>query len=437
MSTADGKAKVFNTVGSYTSMNKEGALPPKTNVMTSVNNKGETIPFMLDALKVVAGTEALKALTGQMLTKLVGSVEPQLKTALKKQMIQGNADKPLPTSFTNNGTTMKVKDIDATGKFKVAPNSDAGSLMYNTSGPNFDSAAHSAIQNAGTDTPYNNMTINYNAGTDSFKIKPKPGSASIGKFMTTYIDNTPLINQKEIVNNVMDKIYGSTTAKLGKTQEQVYAELQDSKVLENLLDGVDSFDLTPEELAELQRKAEELVNGLLNYDMGCGMLQASLSFDDMKNLIGQISGSTDPFAVGNALEASIDQSTANNPETSAANKETIKDGFFQKIIKTFAVKLVEAVTTAPQVRMLLTLMAGFTGAVINAKAYLKSIKVCVKCMIKEILILIGEFIFALVVLYMIKLIKPVIKKIVKEKINQFVKMIKSLTHTNKVKVTTG
>jgi len=44
--------------------------------------------------------------------------------------------------------------------------------------------------------------------------------------------------------------------------------------------------------------------------------------------------------------------------------------------------------------------------------------------------LIAEFIFSLVVTYLIKLLKPVIQKITKEKINQYVNIIKSLTAVN-------
>jgi hypothetical protein len=48
-------------------------------------------------------------------------------------------------------------------------------------------------------------------------------------------------------------------------------------------------------------------------------------------------------------------------------------------------------------------------------------------MAKEIMIMVAEFIFLLALVYLMKLLTPVIKRIVKEKINQFKRIIVSLT----------
>jgi len=114
----------------------------------------------------------------------------------------------------------------------------------------------------------------------------------------------------------------------------------------------------------------------------------------------------------------------------------MKDGFFQRIIRIFTVKMLEAVTTAPQVRTMLGMMSSLqnNGVVSLNKPSedMKKFKTCIKCMGKEIMRLIAAFIFALAIAYLLKLIKPVIKKVVKEKINQYVGVIKSLTGANKL-----
>ena len=435
MSLADNKRSVFTTIGAYTSLNQQ-QIPPKSNdSYPSVNNKKDSVPFLLDVLKTVAGSEALKLVVGQMLTKVVSNSEPTLKTALKKQFIHSNSNEALPTSYSSNGITMPVKNVDTTGKYKVDKNSSEGGLLYNTSTPNFDSSAHDAILNSGTDTPYNNMIINYNATSDSFNIKPNnSGGSNIGDYFSNYIDNAQILDQKEIVSNTMDSIYGTLKNKRNKTIQQTYDELQVQKMLEQLLNDDDSFTISPSDYANLLQKAREMVDGVTNYDMGCGVMPAQLSYNDFKNLVASISGSTDPFAVGNAVEATIDQS--NNTATSTENKQTIKDGFFQKIIGAITMAMLLAVTTAPQIRVLLGIMGAFenNGAVLitNPNEDMKKFKTCIKCMATQIMKIVAEFIFALAILYLIKLLTPVIKKVVKEKINQYIDIISSLTGSSNV-----
>ena len=165
------------------------------------------------------------------------------------------------------------------------------------------------------------------------------------------------------------------------------------------------------------------MNGVINYDMSCGIIAASLPFNSLNDLVTVVSGSTNPFLIANAIEGTIDDSTTNNVQATDENRETIKDGFFQKIIKTFTNELLQAATTQPQIRMLLTILNSFQngGQVANNKAKddMKNLKIFIKCMAKEIITMISEFIFNLAISYLIVFLTPVIKKIAKEKINQF------------------
>ena len=109
MSLADNKRNIFTTIGSYTSLMEQGENPLQTDLFPSINNKKDIVPFLLDVMKTVAGTDALKETIGSMFTKLIGDVEPKLKDVLKKQFTQSNADDFLPTTgnnFLNNGITI-------------------------------------------------------------------------------------------------------------------------------------------------------------------------------------------------------------------------------------------------------------------------------------------------------------------------------------------
>ena len=93
--------------------------------------------------------------------------------------------------------------------------------------------------------------------------------------------------------------------------------------------------------------------------------------------------------------------------------------------------MLEAVTTAPQVRTLLGMMSSLqnNGTVLlgDATEDMENFKTCIKCMAKEIMRLVAEFIFVLAIAYLIKLLKPVITRVIKEKINQYSDIIISLT----------
>jgi hypothetical protein len=435
MGLIDDKKNVFTTIGAYTSFieRSKNQKNDKSNLFPSINNKKDVVPYLLDILKVVVGSDALKQLTGELFTKFVDNVEPQIKETLKKQMIQHNSGSPLPTNFKNNGVTVPVKNIDIFGKFKSNPNSDAGNLLYGTL-DTFDTKAYQAITLNGTPVTYNNMSITYHSSSDSFNIKPTVASSTqtIGEWLGNYIDDTVIINKKEFLTNVMNAVYGSVTANQGKTLQQVYDELQVSKMLDQLFEDNDSFEISQDDYDILLQQAQALVDGVVYYDMGCGIIGAELPMDDMTSLINQISGSTDPYLVSNAVEATIAQSTANIQETQQENKETIKDGFFQRIIKMVQQILAQLMTSSPQVRALQAIISGFESAdgitpkIGDPKQDMKKFKIFLKCMINDLMRMINQFIFELIVAFLLAMLTPIVRRIIQEKINQYVGILKSL-----------
>jgi len=430
MSLSSSKQDIFTTIGAYTSLKQERKLPDQTNLYSSVNNKKDIVPFLLDILKTVVGTEALKQLTGQLFTDFIDSVEPKMKSSLTKQMTQYNSGAELPTAFqsTGAGYTMPLKNIDTFGKFKSSPTSEHGSLLYDTSVANFDTAMYSAILTG--NATYNGLRIGYNSATDAVTFKSAVASPSIGQWMGNYINGAVIIDKKSFLTNTMNAVYGSVSKAQGKSVQQTYEELQILKLIEQLINDDDSFEISQADYDELLEKAQELVNGVVYYDMGCGVIGATLPLSGMTDLIRQISGSTDSTFVADKVDNTVDESTIKTPITAAANKQTIRDGFFQRLIKAITLALAQAMTASPQIRALLAIQSAIQNNGVvkigNAKDDMKNFKVFLNCMIKDIMRMINEFIFNLVVLFLISLLNPIIRKIVKEKINQYVGIIKAL-----------
>jgi hypothetical protein len=430
MGLVDNKKNVFTTIGSYTSVIQAVNATDTTNLFPSINNKKDVVPFMLDILKVVAGSTALQELTGQLFTNLVDKIEPQLKTAMKKQVVQYNSGDGLPAQFTTgSGYSVKAKDIDVYGKLKTNPNSAGGNLIYDSGLQDFDGKAYNAIQNAGTFVNFGGLMMKYDTPTDSFVFKSNGSSPNIGQWSTDYIDSLKIINKKEFITNTMNAMFGTLTKSQNKTVDEVYQELQVNKLLEQMINDDDSMVISPADNEELQRQAQQMVNGVLSYDLGCGLMAAVLPMSGMTSLVSSISGSTDAFFVGNQISAVIDSSIPNQ-DTAAQNQQTVKDGFFQRLIKIITQALAQAMTTAPQIRAILAIISAFQNGIPqigNPKDDLKKFKTVIMCNIKAAMRLINEFIYNLIVKFLVILLVPVIKKIIKEKINQYVGIVKSLT----------
>jgi hypothetical protein len=434
MSLSDDKKNIFTTIGSYTSVIQATKTPDTTNLFPSVNNKKDIVPFMLDILKVVAGTDALQSLTGELFSKFVDKIEPEMKSALKNQVIQYNAGDNLPSYFASgNGVRVKVKDIDISGKFKTNPTSQAGQLLYDNSKPNFDSSVYDAIKNGNSN--FGVLHMSHNAITDELVLKGNitPDTPTIGTWLNKHIDNLTIIDKKEFVSKVMNKIYGTITKNQGRTINDAHNELVVNQLIDQLINGDDSFEISPEDNAALLLRAQEIINGIVNYDLGCGVMAASLPLTGLTKLVQNISGTTgqasDPNYVGNQINNTIAQSVTDQ-DVANTNKETIKDGFFQKLIKLITQVLAEALTTNPQIRAILAIVSAFQNQgnvkIGQPKDDLKNFKVFLKCSANTAMRLINEFIFNLIKKFLVALLKPLILKIIKEKINQFTDIIKSL-----------
>lgn len=442
MSLIDKKRGVFTKISSYTSLAQQGKLARKEKSYPSINNKKDVIPYLLDTLKTIAGSDALKQLVGGMITELVDTSEKEVKSTLKKQFTQYNSDDDVPSTIKNDGINVPVKNIDLKQKLKINPNSDSGNLIYNKTKVNFDFTAYDAISNPGTVKTFGGINIKYDDNSDSFNFKAA-NNVSISKFFSDYIDNAEIINKNELITNVMDGIYGTFSSKNNRTSQQILEDLQVQKMLEQAANDDDSFVILPKDFDELQEKSKQISKGVTTYDMGCGYMDVSLSFNSLNNLIETISGSTDPFVISNAIENTINESTSGSTTTQTTteeNKQTIKDGFFQKLINIFTTMISQASTQSPQIRALLSIYSVIEGGnneISTPLQDMKKFRIFIMCLVKKILALISEFIYNLAIGYLISLLNPVIKKVLEEKIKQFKNLIKSLTSNKIVNKTTN
>jgi len=433
MSLSDDKKGIFTTIGSYTSMIQSIQATDTTNIFPSINNKNDIVPFMLDMLKVIAGSDALKEMTGELFTNFVDKIEPELKTALKKQVTQFNSGVEIPSYFksTGAGISVPMASIDIEGVTKIKKGTPSADLLRSDNALDFNSVLYDTVLNDGTEVNFGSaLTMKYDSNTDKITFKENASlGTDIGTWASTYINDITIINKKEFMSNVMNRIYGTITKAQGKTVEQTYDDLVVDQLINQLINDDDSFEISAAENEALLAQAQNLINGVVYYDMGCGLMGATLPMSGLTSLISQISGSTDSNFVSDALATTADNSIT-DPAAAAENKQTTRDGFFQKIIKLITQTLAKALTSSPQIRSLLGIISAFqnqgTAILGKAKDDMKKYKTLIQCNIKAAMKMINKFIFDNVKKYLVYLLVPIIKKIMKEKITQYSATIKGL-----------
>jgi len=436
------RKQIFDDIKTYSTLGESIKMPKsKDELFESINTKKDDITgFLLDTLKAVAGSAALKELTGEMLSTFLDDAEKTMKTAVKNNLTSFDSNITLPTDFINNGVNIDASKIDLSGKLKIDPNSDIGDLLYDNTNLNFDKISYDAIMGEGTEVSFNNLKIKYDSITNSFTYKPNISSPNIniGEWINDYVDNTEFINKKELTSKILDNLYGTIKKNEDKSVETIIGDLKINNLIDKLINDEDIL-ITDDELKLINIKAKEIKEGVMNFNMSCGIIQAELPLSGLTNLINNISGSTDPNLIANAIDETINQSfeNTNNEETVSNNKTSINDNFFTKLINLFKTEFSKIVAVSPQARMLLSVTSSFKNNNIpqlgDIETDLKVYKNTIKCMIDEILWALFGFIFSIVVGYLISLLQPILKEISKEKITAYKNIISNLI-TSKIDI---
>lgn len=431
MGLIDDKKNIFTEIAALTSARDGLQLPNTSNSLSSINNVNEIVPFMLDMLTVLIGSEALKATTGELMTSFIREIEPELKVGLKTQFIDFNSDGSLPNTFTTTGYRVDAKTIDVFGKLKTDPSSDLGNLIYGNSSNNFDQAAYNAIASPNTDVSYANILINYDDSSDEFIIKGN-SSANIGDFLDEYIDELVLIDEAEFISKVIDKLFGTVSSSQQKNVQQTLQEEKINRTIEKIIDEEEDIVINDSELKQLEAIAEQKANGVNKINVGCAILNTSLKVNDVETLVNNSLNNTDPLSVGNSYVSTLETSfnDTNNGNQYTENQQAAKDGFFKRLIKAIVQTLIESITITSQIRTLLLITTAFKNNDVpeigNPVQDLLNKRKLADCLAKRVKTLINEFLFELVKKELLKIVIPVTRIILREKINQFIGILRSL-----------
>jgi hypothetical protein len=422
------KKDIFNQISAFTSL-KEIELKPNNlfDSISSINNSKDVVPFLLDLSTSLVGSDGLENKFGLLFTQFISEYEIKSKELLQKQFLGVNSNLQLPTSFINNGINIPIKNLDDMGNLKTSKTDPLGELIYDDTTDNLTTKLKNSIISPNTVIQYNNLNLVYDENSQVVNIKPL-SSGSISNFMSGYINNLPGINKKEIVADILNSVYGIKTKEQDKTVNEIRNEVEIDLIIDKLLTEED-LSLTEDDLIVINDIADEIFKGFNEIDLGCGFIINEITIDELVQISNSISDSDDPFEISNSVNDLFLNSLDEDSDDS--NKTNLKDSFIKRLINILKSRIIKDIIFSPDKKLLFYLNQSIQNNQnidfnINSIDFVKDNLNLIKCVSDDVKSLFIEFIFNLVKTEILEITKPVLQKIIKEKINNYTIILRSL-----------
>jgi hypothetical protein len=422
------KKDIFNQISAFTSL-KEIELKPNNlfDSISSINNSKDVVPFLLDLSTSLVGSDGLENKFGLLFTQFISEYEIKSKELLQKQFLGVNSNLQLPTSFINNGINIPIKNLDDMGNLKTSKTDPLGELIYDDTTDNLTTKLKNSIISPNTVIQYNNLNLVYDENSQVVNIKPL-SSGSISNFMSGYINNLPGINKKEIVADILNSVYGIKTKEQDKTVNEIRNEVEIDLIIDKLLTEED-LSLTEDDLIVINDIADEIFKGFNEIDLGCGFIINEIIIDELVQISNSISDSDDPFEISNSVNDLFLNSLDEDSDDS--NKTNLKDSFIKRLINILKSRIIKDIIFSPDKKLLFYLNQSIQNNQnidfnINSIDFVKDNLNLIKCVSDDVKSLFIEFIFNLVKTEILEITKPVLQKIIKEKINNYTIILRSL-----------
>lgn len=421
MSLIGRKKNIFTTISSIKSFNENDRKVRTNDSLSSLTNKKDSLSFLLDLISVLIGSGGFIKLIGGLFSNVFDEAQPLIRIQILNNLTTPLSNKPLSSTSFSSDITLPLSYIDVFNKLKIDPSSNIGNLMYGVD--SFDYKLYDAINNPNTDKTIGNIIVNYSDSSDTLSIRAVNLNQTVFDFYEEYTDGI-IINKNDFITNVIDGIFGVKTSSQNKSLNQITKELILKSKIEKI-NNEEEISISPSELENIENNSKQLKNGVSEIDLGCGVYKSSITIDDLSSLINNInSEDVDQNTISNEFSNLFDKSfkIENNPDAA-------KDNFSRKIISGFELELIKSFYLNPE-----TLILNYINQMIvdgeinnNTENLIENNKQTIGCISGKTKEVINKFIFNLVKSELNSLIKPFVKMIIKEKINQYSGILRSLT----------
>ena len=424
MAIVDQKKKVFGNIAALRTLT-EGFPKLKTSFsFPSINNNGNPITFLTDLIKSLIGYEALVKSVVDILSHSLPDIEHEIKVVLKqelKSIVSCGVDPSIPAFIKSTGTgiNIEVNKIDFTDMMLIDPNSVGGKLMYNditsplVNSTDFNTFLFGTIQDDGishdwgSNTSVGNDVISVkfvSLGTGSIPnntitINANPTYDSAPKTLTDlnndYIDSLVLFNPENIINNVVDSIFGSISVSVNKTSKQLESEAKVNNVIDCIVNADDDdiiddsfFTFTNDEVYVHEETANFRKSGIKKLEC-CNKVAASIPVTFLTSFNNEIATATTVGQKSEIISKNLDkmatQTTANSPNP--VDHISIKLNFVQEILNNLTKSIINIVISPKIILIFLVnfkIINGPTADFTDSVEFIKYNKTLLKAMMKKI-----------------------------------------------------
>lgn len=383
-----------------------------TNSFSSMNNGTNSVEFLLDLVQSLIGYDELKENIVDMLTRKLPEIESEIKNVLKleiKGFVSCGINPTIPDFLKSNntGVTLKLQNIDFFEIMKTEPTSAIGSLIYGdvNSGLNstdFNTFLYSNIsQNKSDFTPNGGAVSPWGSsvsGSDIIDVKFSPvgptvqttlspitvnniikinansnyDNKTLTEFNNAFIDSITLfglpnnIDGSNLLNNIVDNLFGTMSVEIGKTKSQLKKEAEINECLNCILnadenDVIDDsyFEFNNQQLINIDYYVNNRKNGIRILET-CGNLPTNIPIDTLLSVNSELSAATQNTtnlieskvkAMTDAINQLADASASNSIPI---NVPTIKINFILELIKDFMKSMINIILS-PKLMVLFSL----------------------------------------------------------------------------------
>lgn len=376
MAIIDKKKKVFGKIAAAKTLTEGMPKLKLSSSFPSINNNGDSITFLTDLIKSLVGYEALVSAVVDTLTHSIPKIEHEIKKALKvelKSIVSCGVDPHLPLwiQSTGSGIVIEVNKIDFMDILRTDPNSVGGKLLYNdvttplTNSSDFNTFLYGVIQDDGNTYTWRNIfDITFNSlgtgGNPNNTLTIKANSSYNPKTLTDlnndFIDSLTLLSTENIVNKIMDVIYGSISSTIGKSLKQLENEAQINSIVDKMVNNVNknpindsAFSFTKEETYSQQIEALNRKKGIAALNVS-SVVPSSVPISSLTSFNTDMNAATTLLQKKDALTSNLNK-MASFSALNVPNKidvPTVKLNFIQQIISSM-VKSIINIFLSPKV----------------------------------------------------------------------------------------
>jgi len=376
MSILDKKKKIFGNIAAARTLTEGLPNLKLSSSFSSINTGGNSISFLSDLIKSLIGYEALVGSVVDILTHSLSDIEREVKIALKtdlKDIVSCGVDPHLPSWIQSTGTgiIIEVNKIDFLDQFKVDPTSTSGRLLYNditsplTNSSDFNTFLYGVIQDDGNTYTWNNIIdVTFNSlgtgNTPNNTITIKANSSYNTKTLTdlnnNFVDSLTLFKTENIVNQIIDIIYGSISSNIGKSLKQLESEAKINNIVDKMIDNDDknpisddAFTFTNEETYRNQLDAANRKKGnrILNLSTN---VPSSIPISNLTTFNQELTGATTTLQKKDVISNNLNK-MANSSSLNLRNKvnlKSVKLEFIQQIVNNL-IKAIIGMVISPKV----------------------------------------------------------------------------------------